>query len=101
MNKCERLMAERMNFVTHRGRTAEYQRTMWLRNLRAKRNADNGTSWTIFCAFGWQNFYGTFRQAKFEALRLANELRYESNECRVWLRDNVLNIQVWENYKIN
>lgn len=37
MNKFEKILAERMNFVTRRGRTAAWQRDEWLRNLRAER----------------------------------------------------------------
>lgn len=87
-------MAERMNFVTRRGRTADYQRNEWLRNLRAERNKKSGTPFTIFCPIGWMNFRGDFRRAKFEALRLINENR----GLHVWLVDNTTNIQVWDSY---
>ena len=87
-------MAERMNFVSRRGRTAEYQRNEWLKSLRAERKKKSGTPYTIFCPIGWMNFRGTFRRAKFEALRLANE----NSGLRVWLVDNITNIQVWDSY---
>jgi hypothetical protein len=38
MNKSEKMMAERMNFVNHRGRSAESRRRMWLQRIRAERN---------------------------------------------------------------
>ena len=38
MNKFEKFLAERMNFVTRRGRTAAWQRDEWLKNMRAERN---------------------------------------------------------------
>ena len=39
MNKCEKIMAEKMNFVSRRGRTAERQKEQWLRRMRAERRA--------------------------------------------------------------
>lgn len=37
MNKCEKIMAEKMNFVSRRGRTAERQKEQWLRRMRDER----------------------------------------------------------------
>lgn len=37
MNRTEKMMAERMNFVNHRGRTAESQKEQWLRRMRDER----------------------------------------------------------------
>ena len=94
MNKSERLMSERMNFVSRRGRTAEYQKNEWLRNLRAERLTNDLPKWTIFYRFGWLDIEGSLNFAKF----WAHKVSAEAPEFQVRLVDAQTRIQVWENY---
>ena len=97
MNKSERLMSERMNFVSRRGRTAEYQKNEWLRNLRAERLTNDLPKWTIFYRFGWLDIEGSLNFAKF----WAHKVSAEAPEFQVRLVDAQTRIQVWENYSTN
>lgn len=98
MNKSERLMSERMNFVSRRGRTAEYQKNEWLRNLRAERRKYDGPLFTVFCHhLGWMNVSGTLNAAKI----VAKSIEREVSDVRIWIVDARTRIQVWENYSTN
>ena len=75
MNKSERLMNERMTFVSRRGRTADYLRDEWLRNLRTKR-LDAAHPWTIVVA-GWAEYTApTIRRGKILGLGILSELKF-------------------------
>ena len=86
MNKSERLMNERIMFVTRRGQSAEIQRKNWLRRLRTKRSADP-EGWVTakfvgqmgftnfnFCAHSWRaikmeaKIIASFQQEPIEVL---------------------------------
>lgn len=98
MNKSEKIMAERMTFTTKRGRTAEYQKAEWLRNLRAERNKQSGNHYVIYHLFGWYEFTGTLRQAKIAA-KMA-ELETARYMGAVSLVDANTQIELWNNYKV-
>lgn len=83
-----------MNFVSRRGRTAEYQKNEWLRNLRAERLTNDLPKWTIFYRFGWLDIEGSLNFAKF----WAHKVSAEAPEFQVRLVDAQTRIQVWENY---
>ena len=87
-------MNERMTFVSRRGRTAEYQKNEWLRNLRAERLTNDLPKWTIFYRFGWLDIEGSLNFAKF----WAHKVSAEAPEFQVRLVDAQTRIQVWENY---
>lgn len=93
MNKSERLMNERMTFVSRRGRTAEQQRIDWLRNLRAERLTNDLPKWTIFYRFGWLDIEGSLNFAKF----WAHKLSAEAPEFEVRLLDAATRIEIWSN----
>lgn len=93
MNKSERLMNERMTFVSRRGRTAENQRIDWLRNLRAKRQENDLPKWTIFYRFGWLDIEGSLNFAKF----WAHKVSAEAPEFEVRLLDAATRIEIWSN----
>lgn len=86
-----------MNFVSRRGRTAEYQKNEWLRNLRAERLTNDLPKWTIFYRFGWLDIEGSLNFAKF----WAHKLSADAPEFQVRLVDAQTRIQVWENYSTN
>lgn len=95
MNKLEKMLAERMTFTSRRGRTADYQKTEWLRNLRKERRYDERPSWTIFChPIGWVNVRGSIRAAKIEAKKIEREfpgepVRVNHTETMISVWDNV------------
>jgi len=93
MNKSERLMNERMTFVSRRGRTAEQQRIDWLRNLRAERLTNDLPKWTIFYRFGWLDIEGSLNFAKF----WAHKVSAEAPEFEVRLLDAATRIEIWSN----
>ena len=88
-------MSERMNFVSRRGRTAEYQKNEWLRNLRAERRKYDGPLFIVFCHhLVWMNVSGTLNAAKIVAKRFEREI----SGVRLRIVDARTKIQVWENY---
>lgn len=98
MNKFERTLAERMNFVTRRGRTAEYQRNEWLKNLRAERN---GTREAFDVQIGiFHRSAATFRQAKIIAIGTLCELNKGKRTGRYdgVIKDVRTQIQLWESW---
>lgn len=99
MNKSERLMSERMTFVTRRGRTAEYQKNELLRNLRAERKTTSEPYDVQIGAF-WHKSCRTYRQAKIAAIGILCELNGGKRVGR-WdglIRDNATQIVLWESW---
>ena len=101
MNKSERLMNERMTFVSRRGRTAESQRTMWLQKIRAERQG-NGSKFYVVVN-GWATYEArTIRQGKILGLSIVNELAGRHLAMRgcssltVEIFDKVTMIRLWE-----
>lgn len=99
MNRSEKLMNERMNFRSHRGRSAAWQRENWLKNLRAERKQDNSS--VILVVNGWLEYHPqTIRQAKIEGLSIINQLRAMPHHKRDILTAEVYDkntmIKLWE-----
>lgn len=95
-------MNERKQFITRRGRSAEYQRNEWLREMRRERKND-AAPFTVKVGAFWYREARTFRQAKIIALGTLCELnggkRTNSNPNRNWdaiIIDNCTKIQIWE-----
>ena len=98
MNKYEKIMAEKMNFVSRRGRTAEYQKREWLRELRDRRRDKGCPCWTIFSQrIGWFFFFGSLNAAKIEAKKLGREFPNDY----IYISHTATMVQVWENYKVD
>lgn len=97
MNKSERLMNERMTFVSRRGRTAESQRIDWLRNLRAERqhDADKFVVNVYGCRFATAR---TMRQAKIKGYSGRCKLMNEFG-LNPWIAvyDRATGILLWKN----
>lgn len=101
MNKSERLMAERMNFVSRRGRTADDQRRMWLQSLRSERGRNAENFYVV--VNGWATYSAeTIRQGKILGLSIVNELAGRHLAMRgngsltVEIFDKVTMIRLWE-----
>ena len=101
MNKIERLMNERMNFVSHRGRSAEWQRAEWLKRMRAERKIDNPYD-VIVNGWAWYDAK-TIRQAKIIGLSIVNGLiannlrsRRDKGNFSVEIYDKNTQILLWE-----
>ena len=100
MNTSERLMAERLNFVSRRGKSAENQRMMWWQNIRNERNAETEK---FYCVVNGWACYATHteRQAKIVGLSVINELRSrrlarKSDRLTAEIYDKVTMIKLWE-----
>ena len=91
-------MCERMNFVSRRGRTAEYQRNEWLKSLRAERNEEHEPYDVQIGIF--HRGAKTFRQAKIIALGTLCELNRGKRTGRYdgVIRDSITQIQLWESW---
>lgn len=83
-------MAERMNFVTKRGRTASCQRNQWLRNLRAERRP-NVQRWMLRGDSFEGIINGSLNFAKRQAIKKAIE-----HGCSSHLLDMSTLIEVYE-----
>lgn len=97
MNKCEKIMAERMTFTTRRGRTAEGQRRAWLQRIRRERQADSEPFDVQIGAF-WHKSCRTYRQAKIAAIGILCELNKGTRDGQ-WdglIRDKATQIILWE-----
>lgn len=97
MNKSERIMAARMNFVTRRGRSAEYQKEQWLKGLRQERNdLSDLVWWTIHYRNNFSfKVAGKLRIALIEAKKL--EMQFPGEHVSVY--DSATGILVYENFK--
>ena len=92
-------MAERMNFVSRRGRTADGQKNLWLKNERAERAGE----WMPFTCVvnGWAMYVArTERQAKIIGLSVINELRsrvaHKNDRLTAEVYDRATMIKLWE-----
>lgn len=98
MNATEKILAERMAFVTRRGRTAEYQRNEWLKKMRAERNR---TAEPYDVQIGiFHRSATTFRQAKIIAIGTLCELNKGKRTGRYdgVIKDKITQIQLWESW---
>lgn len=99
MNKFEKILAERMNFVTRRGRTAEYQRNEWLKRMRAERNVTSAPYDVQIGAF-WHKSCRTYREAKIAAIGTLCVLNKGTRDGQ-WdglIRDSITQIVLWESW---
>lgn len=92
MNKTEKMMNERMNFRSHRGRSAAWQRENWLKNLRAERNGDDYKYYVV--VNGWATYDArTIRQGKILGLSIVNALGNHNPE---WRGDGYLTVEIYD-----
>lgn len=90
-------MAERMTFLTTRGRTIESERAKWLQHLRRERQTDDKTYDVQIGAF-WHKACRTYRQAKIAAIGTLCVLNKGTRDGQ-WdglIRDSITQIVLWE-----
>ena len=90
MNATEKILAERMEFVTRRGRTAEYQRNEWLKKMRAERKLKL-QRWFVASEYESAQVYGSLLFAK----RMARAMAL-NGECSATVKDGICMIVVYE-----